>query len=476
MKKIVISLIGAGICHLATHYGTQFERYQICFKPSESYDDNCQANIDLVVLKQLYDLDKYGEGNNSDLKRDWIEVIKKTRIIANLPASNPMIPLYSLSTVAGLFLAAQWQGQKVKQLQVRLAANVEAYASETYLTWSEGYHDRRVKHQLNEFKGDRTINVEMNKLKSNPELAYLQKQFERQEELVQASHLNRLEHINTDTEKERADKYEHIKRGDKALPKGTQSLEPAQPTEAEKKQALCDALKRHEDGWLHTLVTTPKSLLVVGKKGSFKSCIAATMAMCQVYLESYVLEQIVDPDYHKSSLEGQAWFHTSGIVKNTYGSNETKDGTDWESVIEGMDYAMSLWNKRTPQDKPHLISIFDELTLYAGQPEVKALASEFIRQLVSRPRKANCKAIGIAHGITNAMTGGSEGFNESIKQNTIQLYLNSDNEEKPLFKGRIEGFVDSNGEDIKEYKITIPGWFRPDKIYNYLWKNKELEF
>jgi hypothetical protein len=71
----------------------------------------------------------------------------------------------------------------------------------------------------------------------------------------------------------------------------------------------------------------------------------------------------------------------------------------------------------------------------------------------------------ITHSFTNAGTGGSTGFAASREEGVLQLRLNADNEMRPLFKGKLIGFKDDEGELIEEMKVSIPkDWFNPSAI------------
>ncbi len=45
---------------------------------------------------------------------------------------------------------------------------------------------------------------------------------------------------------------------------------------------------------------------------------------------------------------------------------------------------------------------------------------------------------------------------QSREEGVLQLRLNADNEMRPLFKGKLIGFKDDEGELIEEMKVSIP--------------------
>jgi len=85
-------------------------------------------------------------------------------------------------------------------------------------------------------------------------------------------------------------------------------------------------------------------------------------------------------------------------------------------------------------------------------------------KVISAPRKANENVICITHSLTNAGLGGVEGMSEAIKEGTIRLKLKANGFQQPLFKGELSGWTDNEGNDINEKPVTLPPWFRPDKL------------
>ena len=64
-----------------------------------------------------------------------------------------------------------------------------------------------------------------------------------------------------------------------------------------------------------------------------------------------------------------------------------------------------------------------------------------------------------------SMQASSTGFAASREEGVLQLRLNADNEMRPLFKGKLLGFKDEEGELIDELKVTVPkDWFNPSAI------------
>ncbi len=137
---------------------------------------------------------------------------------------------------------------------------------------------------------------------------------------------------------------------------------------------------------------------------------------------------------------------------------------NWLDVDAGIQSGFERWNIRTLKDEP-LTSIWDEQTNWILHDECAKSAKEFMGRVISDPRKSNEGVLVITHSFTNAGTGGSSGFAASRDEGVLQLRFNADNEMRPLFKGKLVGFKDEDGELLEELKITLPKeWFNPDAI------------
>lgn len=62
----------------------------------------------------------------------------------------------------------------------------------------------------------------------------------------------------------------------------------------------------------------------------------------------------------------------------------------------------------------------------------------------------------IAPGCTNLLFSPGSG--------TFRLTLKADDEMKPLFGGTLNGKKDNEGNVINDLVVTLPDWFRPEKI------------
>lgn len=458
MNKTVFALTLAGIFHIASQIGTQFDRVQICFAPSEVSQEACEHDIDLVVLKPFYNITNYVEGNSSEFKSEWLTIIKKSAKVKEIPANNPYIPLWAFGTLGCLLYAVKVQNDKVNYLQSRFSSQLEAFKTKIYQNWVQGMNHRKVIHKTEEFKAEKSIAQEISRLRSQGELLYLQKVLTRQEELEDNAHQMRLSELEKtiETNRNEADKQrqERLKR--------LHTVE--NKSEVSSKDQIIKLLLEHENGWLYDIVTGIKPLYIIGDQGSFKTYSTATIALLRQYIASCKLVSIVDPHFHQNKDEG--WKTLLSLEPKCYGANQ-----NWYEVNEGIQSAFNRWNNRTLKDQP-VCSIFDEMTNYSLHEECCESAAELNRRILSDPRKSNEGVIIISHGFTNEATGGTKGFAKTRESGTLQLELKSNNKMQPLFKGVLNGYKDGDGSLIKDMPITLPDWFRPETVYEWLWNNK----
>lgn len=256
---------------------------------------------------------------------------------------------------------------------------------------------------------------------------------------------------------EKKSKYEaEVRKLDKISKAKSTTLEPI-GDEAVKKE-LIEKLKEHESGWLHTLCTTRKVLLIEGEQGSFKSYTAAIIAYLRYYLQGHKLGWVVDSDYHQN--KSKAWKILQGLEVEAYGAN--KNGT---SIKEGIERFLEGIKVRDEDNFEVETVIFDELTTYGDYEECQEVAKSFMKFALSAPRKANYGLIAITHSMTNEGTGKGGGMAEARKRGTLHLLLNADNDYNPTFQGTLNGLKDGSGQLIEDMAITLPDWFRPDKIF-----------
>lgn len=282
----VIALTLAGFFHLVSHLGTQFERYQICFAPSEKAVPGCEKDIDLVVLKQLYDLSLYGEGNGSEFKREWIDIIKKSTVVREIPATNPDIPKYSLA-VLGLIIYARYnQGLKASALQNSYSDDLEAFKTQVYENWVHGFNERKVIFKKQEFQAERDIATEINKLRGEGELTHLQEVLKRSNTIDEAKFDLVLSEIAAKKSEFSKLKAENLRDAAKA-DKESQKILGMKNSDQEPETATSTKLELNEQyRWIYQLLKLPFRVLS-GEQGSGKST-----------LERLMIRLLKDDGYH----------------------------------------------------------------------------------------------------------------------------------------------------------------------------------
>lgn len=236
-----------------------------------------------------------------------------------------------------------------------------------------------------------------------------------------------------------------------------QSPEPEQQVQPEQPEVvLAKLIGEHEGGWFGQLVVKP--LLIYGDMGSFKSYLAATIALVRHFAHGHAIASITDPHFHQNKTEAWKYLVQLDPKPVTYGAKH-----NYTEVARGMQAMYKRFSERTQED-PWLTSIFDEVTNYALYKECKETAALLLQKVLSDPRKAHEAPILIAHSNNMGAIGGSEGFSKMRDRGLIQIELFSDSENKPLFKGRITGIKDAEGKVI-EREITLAQWMRPEHVW-----------
>jgi hypothetical protein len=437
--------------------GSRLDYQEFCFKPP-----TISQNITYCKGKKL----KRGvawrvalEANNNQ------EFQSKVTFLKFFPAQNPNAGLYGLIAAGFIGVGFGFFKRATEALEYSLDVVI---------------HNKKALVLEHAFSNDQHINIES--LKSEQESDFIK-------DMMQRDHAEAMYSLMSDGERELTANQHHkevqlndvgfdlqlqqmkaqsaeflekeakhnaeVKKLNK--PKPTKSTNDAGSADEVAKAELIEKLKAHEDGWLYTLVMSNKPVFLIGSQGSWKSYCSATIALCRYYLKGQKLVSITDPHFNKNA--GESWKELIPLEPECYGSAQ-----DWEEVDQGIQQGFIRWNKRTLQDEP-LTSIWDEQTNWALHDECAKSSKDFIGRVISDPRKANEAPLIITHSFTNAGTGGGGGFAAAREAGILQLWLNSDNEMKPLFKGKLIGFKDDEGELIEEMRITIPKeWFNPTAI------------
>lgn len=229
-----------------------------------------------------------------------------------------------------------------------------------------------------------------------------------------------------------------------------------QPAELSPKEKLTQLIREHEGGWISQLMKKP--ILIYGDMGGYKSYFAAFLGLCRYYLYGHKIVSICDPHFHQNKEE--SWKHLVKIAVVGYGAHH-----DYSEVNTCLEQMYERFKVRTQKDQ-WVTSIWDEVTNYSLYEDCKKNASLFLRKILSDPRKAHEAPIIISHDDTLEATGGAEGFSKAKERGLIKLELFSDSENQPLFKGKLSGIKDKQGQRIENLEVSIKAdWIRPVYVY-----------
>ncbi|MFK0735707.1 MAG: hypothetical protein ACIWVG_32020 [Gloeotrichia echinulata HAB0833] len=465
----VIALTLAGFFHLISHLGTQFERYQICFAPSEKAVPGCEKDIDLVVLKQLYDLSLYAEGNSSEFKREWIDIIKKSTVVKNIPATNPDIPKYSLA-VLGLIIYARYnQGLKVSTLQNNYSSELEAFSTKVYEDWVHGFNERKVIFKKQEFQAEREIALEINKLRGKGELTHLQEVLKRSNTINEAKFDLVLEEIaakKSEFSKLKAENLRDAAKADKEMNKTLgKGNDIGNNTTAESKNKelinqLVNALKEHEEGWLWTVVDAIKPIWLVGDMGTGKTNTSVAIGLIRKYCLDIPVFRIADR--HLNGENSEVWNLLEAQLK------ADNDLAILEAIQDAIERRDDRINSKVEEPEQFLLDEFTQLAKLDKESVERFVASTF-----SDTRKAKEYFIGVTHNLTNAAFG--DGTAEMRKGAFYLQKFTLDNK-KPLPRILIKtGLKDDLGNNLEDVEKTLPAWFRAETIFSHF-NGKPINF
>jgi hypothetical protein len=236
-------------------------------------------------------------------------------------------------------------------------------------------------------------------------------------------------------------------------------------TDSKLKNALIEALKGHEDGWLWKIIDNQKPIWVLGEAGSGKSTLAASIVMIREKLFDMPLYQLVDA--HAGDNLKKSWKYLS----------PTFVAQSEEEIGQAFDDARERWLDRinNQENKKAQQLLVDEFTNYSDSDITKDPAKKFVKASLSDPRKAEEWVVCIAHFFTNTATGGSDGTAKGRARGTIQIDRKTANGKTPLNNATINGLNDEQGEPIEDLKVTIPGWLTPDSIHHHF-NDKPIQF
>ena len=220
------------------------------------------------------------------------------------------------------------------------------------------------------------------------------------------------------------------------------------------KQDIINELKEHEGGWIWEIIEFQKPLWILGAQGSGKSTLAAAIAMVRAYCLGMEFYQLIDRHATRNLSEAWLYLQPKEIAESL------------EDIAEGLDGARGRWIEKINSGENLAPSqvLVDEFTNLSQEPDTKDPAAAFFRSSLSDPRKAKEYIIGLAHYFTVSARGGSGGTKQGSDEGTITIKRKTRNGKVPLPHAVVNGLFDEQGEPIEDKKVTIPDWFRPERL------------
>ena len=468
----VLSGTAMTVTGLATT-GSRIDRQEFCFKPEPVYQtqkirEYVGKNYRTKTVKVLIPYkEKYCQGNRLYLGVSWRIAekidsnpeLRKIHFKRKLPTKRPLSGWFTLAGSALYFVGwVVWnEGSKtyydnlqkiIKQkeqevIEQKLIAQKDiTLLSNRYALETEHIKDIQ----------ERRHGSELSKLMSEGEKAHHQDVAQKKRELIELQHELRKANTQALTAEEKEKEAKHLLETEKLRGKMSD------PWDEPEKEDLKVLLKEHEGGWLWDLVESPQPIVLYGKSGSYKSYTASCLALLKHHFIGAKLESIADPQWHQN--REAAWKELLYLKPLEFGeqSNWDDEVDSYQCAIEAL---LERCKERNLTSEP-IISIWDELTKLGHY--LPNIAKLFMPEVVSSPRKANEHCILLTHNITQKGLGDVKGMDETIKDGTFRLKLSGTNGLKPLFKGKLDGWLNSDGDLVEEYPITLPPWFRVEKI------------
>jgi hypothetical protein len=497
-KILRLNTLISGICVVAgfsllipafSRQGSKFAYQEFCFLPQQiTHPEQHNYCTGEKIRKGIAWRIAQEQNNNSQFK-------DKVTLRDNIPAQNPHAGVYGLCSAGFLSAAFLLFNNGTNQLEDNLDLlvwNKKSAVLERAFKSNQHIEIEQLKHsQESEFIKDimsREHGDALYSLMSEPERDLAAQKHKKNTQLDQTQFDLQISTMNAQIAEQCEKKAKHKVETDKLnKPKKTDSKNGETSSNSAAKTELISKLKEHENGWLHTLCTSRKVLIIEGEQGSFKSYTAALIAYLRYQLKGHKIGWIVDSDYHQNSqkawkilqsLEGEAYgakeIEAYGAKEiEAYGANKVEAygaNKDGASIRQGMKRFLDGISIRDEDTCEIETIIFDELTTYSDYPECEELAKNFMKFALSAPRKAAYGLIAITHSLTNEGTGGGGGMAEARKRGALHLLLNADNDYNPTFGGILNGFKDDTGVLLEDMVVTLPDWFRPEKIVGILGK------
>lgn len=481
---LLVSITGGSLIFLGLATpGSKVERQEFCFLPPPTYQlqkvrhydkyGNYTTRTERVIISSSK---KYCQGDKLYIGVSWRLAerldenpeLRKIHFKKKLPPKRPLAGVLTLAGASLFFIAYLIWGYgtdlyfqnlqrliKAKELDV-LDVMMKTRMEEELL--ANRYNNQ--KEHVSDLQN--RAHAEMMRLEMGEgEVLALQDDAKKKRELLELAHLLKRAKSKALTAEELEKEAKHlleVKKHQKKLGDD--------PWEDEEVTSLKKQLQEHEEGWIWDIVNSTKPLIIYGESGSYKSYFASCIAMLKCHFLDARLISVADPQWHQN--REKAWKELLTLEPNEYAeySNWNEDENSYAMAIEAL---LQRCKERKEEDTP-LVSIWDELTKL-GQ-YLPQESKVFMPEVISSPRKANEHVILITHNVNQSGLGNVERMSEAIKSGTFRLMLKGTNQQKPLFRGSLDGWINSSGDTPYIQEVTLPKSLRSDLIREEICKNK----
>ncbi|NJM23924.1 MAG: hypothetical protein HC815_41650 [Richelia sp. RM1_1_1] len=488
LSAIIISAVVGltGFCF--SHSRQPYPLAQIQFCPqTANKKENILTDNNIAKKLKYYDLEKAQKKLDSKychqpryvLAEEWdkynsygsiIPYMGSTiSLVRIIPKDNPYQIYGNVASVLGLWGISLTLASRVGRLKKSDYQLGEEEKTTAYYNWQQHRRNRDIKQHSNQLYTDTLKDgLTQEDLQQRKELGLTDDENEaiknqlQLEDYLKARAVNHS-HMDKQIASNLLDKHKAEKEIDKLQNKKSSQPLTNQTSDKQLINSLIEALKSHEDGWLHDLIKNAKPLWLIGSQGSGKTNTAGAIALIRKYCFDAPIYQLIDR--HATGENWEVWKLLDATLK----------AESEEEIGQSLYDATDRWLQRIkekPSTKQQII--IDEFTNLKKIDSCKEAAMKFFSMHLTDTRKAKEFFIGVNHYFTNEST--VEGTFEARKSGTIQLKKFSANGETPLSRVQIvHGLVDENGNELEEVEKTLPNWLEANNIYQHF-NGKPIDF
>ena len=480
LSAIIISAVVGitGFCF--SHSRQPYPLAQIQFCPqTANKKENILADKKKAKKLKYYDLEKAQQKLDSKychqpryvLAEEWdkynsygsmIPYMGSTiSLVRIIPKDNPYQIYGNVASVVGLWGISLTLASRVGRLKKSDYQLGETEKTTAYYNWQQHRRNRDIKQHSNQLYTDILKDgLTQEDLQQRKELGLTDDENEAIKNQLQLEDYLKTRAVNhSQMDKQIAsnllDKHKAEKEIDKLQNKKSSFPHINQSSDKQLVNSLIEALKSHEDSWLHDLIKNAKPLWLIGSQGSGKTNTAGAIALIRKYCFDAPIYQLIDR--HATGENWEVWKLLDATLK----------AESEEEIGQSLEDATDRWLQRIkekPSTKQQII--IDEFTNLKKIDSCKEAAMKFFSMHLTDTRKAKEYFIGVNHYFTNEST--VEGTFEARKSGTIQLKKFSANGETPLSRVQIvHGLVDDNGNELEEVERILPNWLEANKIYGH---------